>query len=138
MKQVAAVVVLREDGAVLLQHRDDKPGLRDAGLWVMPGGHRDAGESMEACARRELLEETDYKCGELRWLTTFRADHDGDWPGCELHIYWTRYDGVQAVNCREGQNLKFVKREEARYYPIPRGLVAVWDQTIAVSAAEKW
>lgn len=130
MNQVAAVVVMRDDGAVLLQHRDDKPGLRDAGMWVMPGGHRDESESIEECARRELLEETDYHCGELRWLTTFQPGHDGNWPGCELHVFWTRYDGVQAVTCKEGQALKFVKRDEACYYQIPRGLVVVWDEAL--------
>lgn len=131
MSVVAAVYVLRDDGAALLQHRDDKPGLRDAGKWVPPGGHLDTGEYLEACARRELLEETEYRCGELHWLASYRPDHDGDWPGCELSIFWTRYDGTQTVTCREGQALKFVKRAEACYYPIPRGLVDAWDQALA-------
>jgi len=130
MNQVAAVVVMRDDGAVLLQHRDDKPGLYDAGKWVVPGGHRDAGESIEECARRELLEETGYQCGELHPLTTIEP---GDWPDCPLHVFWTRYDGVQPVTCREGQALKFVKREEACYYAIPQGLIPVWDRAIAIN-----
>jgi 8-oxo-dGTP pyrophosphatase MutT (NUDIX family) len=134
---VAAVFVLREDGAVLLQHRDDKPGLSDAGKWVPPGGHVDAGEAIEDCARRELLEETGYQCGDLRWVITLRPGHVGDWPHCELHMFWTRYDGVQAVTCREGQALEFVKREEACYYSIPRGLLGPWDMAIAISASEK-
>ena len=135
--QIGAVFVLRSDGAALLQHRDDKPGLRDAGMWVPPGGHRDNGESMEECARRELWEETDYRCGELWKLAQYQPDHDGDWPGCELHIFWTWYDGLQTVTCREGQALQFVKRAEACYYPIPRGLVAAWDLAITAGATEK-
>ena len=127
MNEVAAVFVLREDGAALLQHRDDKPGLRDAGQWVPPGGHRDDGESIEACARRELREETDYECGALHWLKTYEPGH---WPHCRLHVFWTRYDGVQTVTCREGQALQFVKREEACYYPIPDPLVLDWDKAI--------
>jgi 8-oxo-dGTP pyrophosphatase MutT (NUDIX family) len=39
--QVCGVVLLREDGAALLQHRDDIPGIADPGLWVFPGGHRE-------------------------------------------------------------------------------------------------
>ena len=127
MNQVAAVFVLREDGAALLQHRDDKPGLRDAGKWVPPGGHRDDGESLDACARRELQEETDYECDVLHWL---RAFEPGPWPHCRLHLFWTLYDGVQTVVCREGQALQFVKREAACYYPIPEPLLQVWDEAI--------
>ena len=40
--------------AVLLVHRT-RDGLDD---WVLPGGTPDEGESLTACARRELLEET--------------------------------------------------------------------------------
>ena len=60
-KRVAGIVLLREpDGAALLQHRDDKPGLPHANLWVPPGGHCDGDESWDACAAREFLEETGY------------------------------------------------------------------------------
>jgi 8-oxo-dGTP pyrophosphatase MutT (NUDIX family) len=122
--EIAAVFVLRADGAALLQHRDDKPGLRDAGKWVPPGGHSDDGESIEQCARRELREETEYVCGELHRLATL------DWTDCTLHVFWTRYDDAQPVHCREGQDLKFVKREEACYYAIPSRLISVWDQAL--------
>ena len=51
-ERVSAVILLRDDGAALMQHRDDKPGLRNAGMWVPPGGHRDPGEEAVACAGR--------------------------------------------------------------------------------------
>ena len=57
--RVAAVVLLHPNESMLLQLRDDKPGLRDAGKWVPPGGHCEPGESMKECARREFSEETD-------------------------------------------------------------------------------
>ncbi len=44
--------LLIEDGKVLLQKRSDN------GLWGLPGGGMDAGESMAECAVREMLEET--------------------------------------------------------------------------------
>jgi ADP-ribose pyrophosphatase YjhB (NUDIX family) len=48
-----SVIVLRQH-AVLLVHRT-RDGLGD---WVLPGGTPEEGESLTACARRELLEET--------------------------------------------------------------------------------
>ena len=48
------VLVLR-DGAVLLGHRQ---GAHGAGTWSPPGGHLEWREDVEACARRECLEET--------------------------------------------------------------------------------
>ena len=74
--RVAAVILLRHDGAALLQHRDDKPGLRNAGMWVPPGGHAESDELMLDCARRELREETEYDASDLRFLLSFPKEID--------------------------------------------------------------
>src|SRR2546426_11810314 len=73
---VVGVVLLRPDGSALLQLRDNKPGLNAAGQWVFPGGHCDPGEPLEDGARREFLEETAYRCADLRLLTTFCHPND--------------------------------------------------------------
>lgn len=129
--QVAGIILLRDDGAALLQHRDDKPGLRHAGMWVMPGGHCDSGEASEAGARRELREETDYDCDDLHWLFAF---DDQENPDCRCTMFWARYDGRQPVRCLEGQALMFVPREQASSHPIPAYLLVLWDMAIAASA----
>lgn len=49
------VVLFDIDGRVLLVRRGTPPRL---GEWSLPGGRQELGESVEACARRELLEET--------------------------------------------------------------------------------
>jgi 8-oxo-dGTP pyrophosphatase MutT (NUDIX family) len=48
----ASVVVVGDDGRVLLQRRVDN------GMWALPGGKMELGESLADCGIRETLEET--------------------------------------------------------------------------------
>lgn len=134
--QVGAVFLLRRDGAALLQHRDDKPGLQNAGKWVPPGGHADSGELMLECARRELFEETGYRAAELQFLMALE-DVVGNWPAYQLTIFWGWYDGRQPLVCREGQALEFVPRSTAAGYPIPANLLAAWDAALAAAGVDE-
>ncbi len=134
--RVAAVILLRHDGAALLQHRDDKPGLRNAGMWVPPGGHAESDESMVDCARRELREETEYDASDLRFLLSFEDAVEG-WPAYWLEFFWCWYDGVQSLVCHEGQALIFIERSIAASYPIPGYLVNAWDAALAAAGVTK-
>ncbi|MFH8368866.1 NUDIX domain-containing protein [Streptomyces sp. NPDC018031] len=55
IRYTADVVTLTRDGRVLLIERNWDPY---GGLWALPGGHVDAGETSRAAAARELAEET--------------------------------------------------------------------------------
>ena len=131
---VAAIFLLRDDGAALLQQRDSKAGLSHAGMWTPPGGHREPGESVEACARRGFEEETAYRLDDLHLLTEL-LEGGGEFPPQWLTIFWSVYDGVQQVECREGQALDFIRREEAGRRPIPQYLVELWDRAIDAGVA---
>lgn len=48
----AGVIIVDNEGRILLQHRSDN------GDWGIPGGSMELGESFEEAARREVLEET--------------------------------------------------------------------------------
>ncbi len=129
--QVCGVVLLREDGAALLQHRDDIPGIADPGLWAFPGGHREAHETPEQAARREFLEETRYQCGELQPLCAFPGPAFGYERDFALEFFWARFDEAQSFECREGQELRFVQRAEAEGLPVCSYLFHVWDRALA-------
>ena len=59
-----AVAVLNETGEILLQKRMD-------GLWGVPGGFIELGESTEDAGRREVLEETGIEIGKLNLVGVF-------------------------------------------------------------------
>ena len=128
--QVCGVVLLREDGAALLQHRDDIPGIADPGLWVFPGGHREDQETSEQAARREFLEETRYRCGQLHSLCLLPGATFGYQGDFALEFFWESYDQVSVFECREGQELRFVRRQEAEQLKVCPYLFQVWDRAL--------
>ena len=62
---VGAVII--QNGAILLVQRAVEPGV---GLWAVPGGRVDRGESWQEAVRREVLEETglDVDVGGVAWV----------------------------------------------------------------------
>ncbi len=63
-----AMVPLLDNGDVLLLRQFRYPLRRD--FFEIPAGKIDSGEALEACGRRELLEETGYRAERWRLLTT--------------------------------------------------------------------
>ncbi|WP_434180079.1 NUDIX hydrolase [Bacillus thuringiensis] len=59
-----AVAVFNEQGQILLQQRRN-------GMWGVPGGFVELGESIEEAGRREVLEETGIEIGTLQLATVF-------------------------------------------------------------------
>jgi 8-oxo-dGTP diphosphatase len=62
---VGICVLIVKEGKVLLGKRC---GSHGAGEYAAPGGHLEHLESFQACAAREVLEETGLLIGELRFL----------------------------------------------------------------------
>jgi ADP-ribose pyrophosphatase len=69
---VAYIVPLLDDGRIVLI-RQYRP-IVGAEIWELPAGTIEAGESPEACARRELVEEAGYVAGSLEPLGGVLAD----------------------------------------------------------------
>jgi len=125
IRQVVGVVLLRHDGAALLQHRDDIPTISDPGLWVFPGGHLEWGETPLEGAVREMEEETCYRCQDPHLLTSLPIAE------IELLFFWENYDPRQKVECREGQALQFFHRAEVESLPRQPYLTDIFDLAIA-------
>lgn len=89
-----AVVPIRNDGKILLVRQFRYPV--DQLTLEIPAGKLDSGEAPEACAKRELEEETGYKAKKLRLLSSILTT-----PGFTnevIHLYLAE-DLVLAEQC---------------------------------------
>lgn len=57
---VVAIALVWRDGRLLVTERP--PGAHLGGLWEFPGGKPEVGETLAACAEREVKEETGIVC----------------------------------------------------------------------------
>ncbi len=77
----------------------------DSGQWCIPGGGMDAGESVEECSAREMLEETGLVVRVGRLLGVYSSPHrlieyaDGNrWQVVILNFEVERVDGELTLN----------------------------------------
>jgi len=77
-----AIAIVEQDGCFLVGRR--LPDVALAGLWEFPGGKIEPGETPEAAAVRECLEETGLRVEPLSRYPTERYDYDHD--RVELHF----------------------------------------------------
>ena len=71
------LLIVTEDGGLLLHHRDDKPEIPNPDCWAGFGGAVEDGETVEDAVRREVREETGVQIADPIFLTE-AVDHEGD------------------------------------------------------------
>ena len=107
----AGAVIINKDNGILLQKRADN------GFWGLPAGSMELGESFEACARREVMEETGLVMDKMELFATE--------SGSETHYVYPNGDEVYVAAvyyiCREYHGeLKIQEDEvtEQRFFAI--------------------
>jgi len=113
---VAACALIDPDGRVLIAQRP--PGKSMAGLWEFPGGKVEADERPEQTLIRELKEELGIAVKEecLAPLTFASHVYPDFYLLMPLYVC-RRWDGF--VQAKEGQDLKWVRMQDLRNYPMP-------------------
>lgn len=113
---VSAVALIDRDGRVLLAQRPE--GKSMAGLWEFPGGKIEPGETPEAALIRELEEELGINTWQSCLAPLTFASHAYDDFHLLMPLFACRkWQGI--VRGREGQNLKWVRVNDLRSYPMP-------------------
>jgi 8-oxo-dGTP diphosphatase len=103
-----SVILANTCSEILLQLRDDKPGLLWAGHWTLPGGYVESDETPDQAIAREMIEEMELHDLDLRLWKRFEATR-GDPPIlCAEHIFVGRLDReAETISLHEGQRIAF-------------------------------
>ena len=112
--EVAAALIQDDAGRYLIARR--RRGTHLAGLWEFPGGKREGDETLEACLRRELVEElnAEFEVGEK--IDTVRWEYPE--KTVVLHFYRCRLERG-AIEPREGQAVEWVAPARLGDYEFP-------------------
>ncbi len=101
---VAIGLIVDNSGRLLLQLRDETPGLEGAGMWGFCGGHLEPGETPSAAFLREMQEELGWRPRHFERYGTRDVDSDG-WH-VTSHIFAAHLDvPLDALVLTEGQAL---------------------------------
>lgn len=113
---VSAVALVDADGRVLLAKRP--AGKEMAGLWEFPGGKVHEGETPEETLVRELKEELGIETSVACLSPAAFASHAYEKFHLLMPLYICRnWRGL--VRPHEGQEIKWVKPQELKNYPMP-------------------
>lgn len=117
--KVGIGIVLIKNDEVLLVRRGKPPGV---GLWSLPGGKQELGETAEGTARRELREETGLECGPLVLAGHVDSIHRDARGRIEFHYtildFAARYVGGEAVAGDDVREVAWARPEEFDRYEL--------------------
>lgn len=114
-----AKLALLCDDQILVYQRDDKPDIPWPGLWDLPGGGREDGETPARCALRELEEEFGLVLDETRltWGRCYPPRQPGYLPSW---LFAGQLDGAEIATIRfgdEGQHWRLMTLADFLAHP---------------------
>ena len=123
-------IVFDAEGRVLLVERGRPPGV---GLWTVPGGRLEPGETLAQAVAREVSEETGLvvEVGTLACV----VERMGDDYHYVILDYLARVIGGSLAAGSDARAARFVDATELAALPVTDGLLAVIERAHATHAA---
>ncbi|ADG89699.1 NUDIX hydrolase [Thermobispora bispora] len=112
-------IVVGADGRLLLIRRGNPPG---AGLWSLPGGRVEPGETDEQALRRELREETGLEVAVGPLAGTVERPGPGGIV-YEIHDYLATVTGGRLAPGSDASAARWCSPAELRGLPLTEGLL---------------
>jgi 8-oxo-dGTP diphosphatase len=110
----AIVGCVAPSGRVLLVKQRGGPF---AGAWVLPGGRAEGGESVEAAARRELLEETGYATSSLVLVARYDVRAVDETFAIDLHMF-RGGELAGSPRAEDASDVRWVRADEIELHPV--------------------
>ncbi|NTW68853.1 MAG: NUDIX domain-containing protein [Chlorobiaceae bacterium] len=108
MKHTGASIIFHNDEQqVLLMLRDDIASIPYPGMWDLPGGHVEPGETPAECIAREIMEEIEIT---LHGSALFRVYEFSD--RTEHIFHEKRVLEIERITLHEGQMLRWFSKTE--------------------------
>ena len=113
-KVIGVAVIRNERGEILIDKR--LPGGSFGGLWEFPGGKLEAGETIESCIKREIMEELAIAIEVEKHFATIEYIYSQ--LMLTLEVYECRHlEGIpQPIECEE---IRWVNLEELDRFNFP-------------------
>jgi len=120
---VGVGVLIRRGDSILLVKRRNEPGR---GLWSIPGGVLELGETLEAAAKREAKEETGVEIAVDSLLDVYNLIKNDEAGRIRYHYVLVNYlahyvEGELELN-DESSDIKWVKLDELNRYQATKTL----------------
>ncbi|MGE8942504.1 NUDIX hydrolase [Leptospira interrogans] len=120
-KAAASAAIFRGDTVLIVER--GKPPIR--GVWSLPGGHIEPGETAKAAAAREVMEETGVTC-EVQGLTDVHDVIFKDGAGAlRLHyvlaVFYGRWIDGEPAAASDTRDARFVQLDDLSNFRLTDG-----------------
>ena len=140
IQKVVAALIVSSDGKILLAKKRPLPRVVYEGVWVIPGGVVDSGETNEEALQREVLEETNLKIKNIKYLTSLVFERDDNIPVVVISLYADPEEGEIKLS-KEMTEYKWVTLQEAKNHDLIEGIyeeLIMLDKILKGQQAVEW